>query len=50
MGRPKSEEEKIQITIKLKKSMYDEIESYSERLGISKTQIVINMIIWRLKR
>ena len=40
----KKEEEKIQVTIKLKKSMHDEIEKFAEKLGISKTQLIINLI------
>ena len=44
MGKNIKDEERIQITIKLKKSMHDELEKFAEKLGISKTQLIINLI------
>lgn len=44
MAEKTKDEEKIQVTIKLKKSMHDEVEKFAEKLGISKTQLIINLI------
>jgi len=39
-----TEDEKIQITVKIKKSMNEELEKMSKKTGINKTQLVINLI------
>ena len=44
MAKKVKNEEKIQITVKMKKSMHDEIEERAEKLGISKTQLIINLV------
>jgi hypothetical protein len=38
------DEERIQITVKIKKSMHDDLEKMAQKLGISKTQLVVNLI------
>jgi hypothetical protein len=44
MAKKLKDEEKIQITIKMKKSMHDEVEELAGKLGISKTQLIVNLV------
>jgi hypothetical protein len=44
MVKKTKDEEKIQVTIKLKKGMHDELEKFAKKLGISKTQLIINLV------
>lgn len=44
MKQKEIDDEKIQITVKIKKSMHDDLETMAQKLGISKTQLVVALI------
>lgn len=44
MKKKEIEDEKVQMTIKIKKRTHDELEEMAKKMELSKTQLVVNLI------